>query len=246
MSHLSHPALSSQSLAKTFGVSAAIVDASSIEVDVDREDLAVGSNGLTSGRDRAAQEVVLPRDSARWTTVSVRRSATASPSSKLIDVWLPKDRKMVQRIVDIYFSRLNHHRPVFRKADFNRELDALYNEQITVHDPGFICSFYLILALGTLSELNQLAGKNGIDGSIKQEHPGLNHSVAKKLMPDWPEYDEFFERALTIKPDLRVTISSLQALILLHWFLYIEVRPRLFPSHSLTVSFSVKVVPSGA
>jgi len=49
--------------------------------------------------------------------------------------------------------------------------------------------------------------------------------MIKQLMPsDWPEHDELFERALTVKPDLHVTISSLQALILLHWYLYTEVR----------------------
>jgi hypothetical protein len=41
---------------------------------------------------------------------------------------------------------------------------------------------------------------------------------------DWPTHDEFFARALSIKPDLRVSVSSLQALILLHWYLYTEVR----------------------
>ncbi|ELU40180.1 fungal specific transcription factor domain-containing protein [Rhizoctonia solani AG-1 IA] len=39
---------------------------------------------------------------------------------------------------------------------------------------------------------------------------------------DWPSHVLFFNLALRIKPDLRVTISSLQALILLHWYLYTE------------------------
>jgi hypothetical protein len=40
---------------------------------------------------------------------------------------------------------------------------------------------------------------------------------------EWPEHEDFFQRALAVKPELRVTISSLQALILLHWYLYTEV-----------------------
>lgn len=44
------------------------------------------------------------------------------------------------------------------------------------------------------------------------------------LPVSWPAHDEFFARALGVKPDLRVTLSSLQALILLHWYLYCEVR----------------------
>ncbi|KAI9066113.1 hypothetical protein FKP32DRAFT_1589993 [Trametes sanguinea] len=43
------------------------------------------------------------------------------------------------------------------------------------------------------------------------------------MPPDWPEHEEFFQFALAVKPDLRVTVSSLQALILLHWYLYTEV-----------------------
>ena len=49
-------------------------------------------------------------------------------------------------------------------------------------------------------------------------------SALKWIMPaDWPSQEEFFDRALAVKPDLRVTLSSLQALILLHWYLYTEV-----------------------
>ncbi|OJA16721.1 hypothetical protein AZE42_12355 [Rhizopogon vesiculosus] len=49
----------------------------------------------------------------------------------------------------------------------------------------------------------------------------------KKLLPTvWPEHDEFFERALAVKPHLRVTISSLQSLILLQWYIY---TPRSIP-----------------
>ncbi|KAF8754060.1 Fungal specific transcription factor domain [Rhizoctonia solani] len=77
----------------------------------------------------------------------------------------------------------------------------------TVHDdPGFLCSVYLVFALGTLSETNHLMHDN-------PEAP---------VPTDWPSHVLFFNLALRIKPDLRVTISSLQALILLHWYLYTE------------------------
>ena len=92
-----------------------------------------------------------------------------------------------------------------------------------LYDPGHLCSLYIILALGTLSEINRQA--------MSEDHIGkdlansLSLAAAKKWMPpNWPDHEEFFERALAIKPSLRVTISSLQALILLHWYLYTEVR----------------------
>ncbi|EGN98990.1 hypothetical protein SERLA73DRAFT_26828, partial [Serpula lacrymans var. lacrymans S7.3] len=127
---------------------------------------------------------------------------------------------MVNHVVDVYFQRLNFHRPVFARADFERRLNSLYEGEDVYQDPGFICSMYLILALGTLSELNHRATATDKDRKAPSDSP----IAAKKLLPaDWPEQDEFFERALAVKPDLRVTISSLQALILLQWYLYTEV-----------------------
>ncbi|KAJ7475675.1 fungal-specific transcription factor domain-containing protein [Mycena latifolia] len=227
-----------QSLAKNFGVSADIVSVIAAN-HVDKEDLAVGSSGLTSGRDRSIHEAAVPRDPAHWVTVTVRRGSNAFANPPhlatvipelpgAMDIWLPKDRKMVNAIVDVYFSRLNTHRPVFARRDFDKALDDLYAGQIPAaadahpqHDPGFLCSFYLILALGTLSDLNNRSVHHQIDDSPTQQ------LLVKKLMPpDWPEHDEFFERALSVKPDLRVTISSLQALILLHWYLYTERQGR--------------------
>ncbi|KAJ7494589.1 fungal-specific transcription factor domain-containing protein [Mycena galericulata] len=226
-----------QSLAKNFGVSTDIISVIAAN-QVDKEDLAVGSSGLTSGRDRSIHESAVPRDPAHWVSVTVRRGsnafanpphlATVVPENPgALDIWLPKDRKMVDTIVDVYFAHLNIHRPVFSRRDFDKALDDLYAGQISSveaspqHDPGFLCSFYLVLALGTLSDLNNRSVHHQIDDSPTQQ------LLVKKLMPpDWPEHDEFFERALSVKPDLRVTISSLQALILLHWYLYTERQGR--------------------
>ncbi|KAF8207584.1 fungal-specific transcription factor domain-containing protein [Mycena galopus ATCC 62051] len=231
---MSHP----RALAKNFGVSADIVSVIG-PGNVDKEDLAVGSSGLSSGRDRSLTEASIPRDPARWVTVTVRRGSNASAHpphittvvpdlASAIDIWLPRDRKMVAAIADVYFSRLNIHRPVFARRDFDKALDDLYAGQMASapdspvqHDPGFLCSFYLVLALGTLSDLNNRSVHHHMDDSSTQQ------LLVKKLMPpDWPEHDEFFERALSVKPDLRVTISSLQALILLHWYLYTERQGR--------------------
>ncbi|KAJ7127164.1 hypothetical protein C8R44DRAFT_733798 [Mycena epipterygia] len=229
-----------QSLAKNFGVSADIVSVIAAN-QVDKEDLAVGSSGLTSGRDRSIHEAAIPRDPAHWLTVTVRRGsnafanpphiATVAPNLPgAMDIWLPKDRKMVNTIVSVYFEHLNIHRPVFARRDFDKALNDLYAGQISAsvdthpqHDPGFLCSFYLILALGTLSDLN----KRSVQHPIDVDDSATQQLLVKKLMPpDWPEHDEFFERALSVKPDLRVTISSLQALILLHWYLYTERQGR--------------------
>jgi hypothetical protein len=216
-----------KALAKNFGVSPIVVGDLSAGAG-DKEDLAVGSNGLSSGRDR---DISAPRDTSKWMTISVRRNSfppnpsfhASSPPSSSVDVWLPKDRNMVEHVVQGYFDRLNVHRPVYLRKDFEKILSDLYDGRTVSHDPGYICSVYLILALGTLSELNHCAVKEEL------EHKGdvlgpLGPSMAKKLLPeDWPEHDEFLDRALAVKPDLRVTISSLQALILLHWYLYTEV-----------------------
>ncbi|KAF8240685.1 hypothetical protein L208DRAFT_1384110 [Tricholoma matsutake] len=220
-----------ESLAKNFGVSP-IVAGDLSPGAADKEDLAVGSSGLSSGRDR---DISTPRDASKWVTISVRRNSTTSPhpvslsntaSSRSFEVWLPKDREMVQHVVECYFTRLNVHRPVFLRKDFEKILNDLYDGHTVSHDPGYICSVYLILALGTLSELNHRAVKTETERKWDILGP-LGPPMAKKLMPeDWPEHDEFMDRALAVKPDLRVTISSLQALILLHWYLYTERQGR--------------------
>ncbi|KAI0059169.1 hypothetical protein BV25DRAFT_1146977 [Artomyces pyxidatus] len=233
---------STQALAKNFGVSASIVQDLNIGPQaLDKEDIAVGSSALISGRDRGVSEAQAPRDVTKWVHLSVRRHsvpATASPTAATdptnsVSVWLPKDRDMVRRILDVYFERLNFHRPVFLRHEFEQALNQLYSGDVPQHDPGFVCSVYLVLALGTLSELNHRAcgldkeakamAKNGGKGS----NPSPTTVNVKKLMPpEWPEHEEFFQRALGVKPELRVTVSSLQALILLQWYLYTERQGR--------------------
>lgn len=223
------------SLAKNFGVSPNIVVDLKLAAPSDREDLAVGYNGLSSGRDRTFHETMKPREPAHWVALPLPRNGSAphtlafsSPNenslntaSPTITVWLPKDRTMLNQIVDVYFNRLNVHRPVYARKEFDKILSDMYERTTISHDPGHICGVYLVLALGTLSELNHRAVKAEIDN--KSDTKSIS-SITKDLMPmDWPEHDEFFDRALSVKPDLRVSLSSLQALILLHWYLYTEV-----------------------
>ncbi|KAJ3788059.1 fungal-specific transcription factor domain-containing protein [Lentinula aff. detonsa] len=273
---------STHALAKSFGVAPYIVDdtsaapaplyhyappaavynsndaplpSSSSSTAVERlaeEDLAVGSSGLDSGRDRVVQlEMPAPRDTAKWRVVSVFRSQNYS-SAPSMDIWIPNDRNTLLNIVNVYFVRLNPHRPVFFRQQFLESLNQLYDEGSPrpVFDPGFICSLYLVLALGTLSELNRSgyqgdvangdsAADLGSDGGhlspplrsakgkrAAKSTPTASDAGVSRLPPDWPAHDEFFYRALAIKPELRVTLSSLQALILLHWYLYAERQGR--------------------
>jgi hypothetical protein len=224
---------SPDNLARAFGVSPNIVV--DLKLSGDREDLAVGHNGLLSGRDRSIHEFMKPHEPAHWVALSLPRSSGAasqilaltSPTEPpvtdpSITIWLPKDRTMLNKIVDVYFKRLNVHRPVYSRADFDKVVNDMYDESTVCHDPGHICSVYLILALGTLSELNHRAGD---DAEMDHKSDSKSHISTQGLMPnDWPTHDEFFARALSIKDDLRVSVSSLQALILLHWYLYTEVR----------------------
>ncbi|KAI0703821.1 fungal-specific transcription factor domain-containing protein [Cytidiella melzeri] len=227
---LPHDLWSTQALAKAFGVNPAIVgDLKLAPATLDSEDLAVGLTGLASRRDNPVPED--PRDPAKWISVPICTNTAMSPtvstgsSSKLgpiVDskpfvVWLPKDRNMVQQVIDVYFTRLNVHRPVFSRSSFESSLDALYKGTAS-YDPGFLCSAYLIMALGTLSDLNHRV--------ISQELSSGSSALQKVLPIDWPGHEEFFGSALAVKPELRVTISSLQALILLHWYLYTERQGR--------------------
>jgi len=185
--------------------------------------LAVGSGGLSSGRDRDVTEESVPKEPNNWITVEVQSPTPGfvDPSTgRKLTLWLPKDRKMTNHIIDVYFDQLNLHRPVFNRPFFDHIVNQLYTGQPVPHDPGFICSMYIVFALGTMSELNKAAAVSKEDIS--------RSPMAKKglLSAHWPEYEEFFHRALSVKPDLRVTTSSLQALILLHWYLYTERQQR--------------------
>ncbi|KAI9438988.1 hypothetical protein H4582DRAFT_1813554 [Lactarius indigo] len=135
---------------------------------------------------------------------------------------------MVQHIVYIYFEYLNFHRPVFLRHEFKLTLAQLYAGESQQHDPGFLCSVYLIFALSTLSKLNHHMYELDSEAKNKANAGGTpslaNVNVKTLIPPDWPDHEDFFQRALSIKPELRVTICSLQALILLHWYLYTKVR----------------------
>ncbi|KAL4242763.1 hypothetical protein ABKN59_011877 [Abortiporus biennis] len=219
-------------LAKNFGVAANIVNGLKLIPNAeDKEDLAVGDSGLSSRRDK--DQMIGPNDMSKWIPISVRRNSTSlsSPTSPKLPpendspavMWLPKDTHMLHRILDVYFSRLNFHRPVFTRAAFEKRLSEIYEGRESPDDPGFTCSVYLLLALGTLSELNHLVQtkeQEGKDGSTTFTNP-------KQLMPpDWPSHEDFFKLALAVKPELRVSLSSLQALILLQWYLYTERQGR--------------------
>ncbi len=230
-----------KALAKTFGVASAIMNDVTIP-PTDKEDLAVGSSGLTSGRDRDLNEPSLPRDASKWVSVSMRRNSISGATSpggspaqpatagSNVAIWLPKSRETVNIILDAYFTRLNFHRPVLLRHDFENTLDKLYNGEAVPHDPGFVCCTYLVFALGTLSELNHRVSKLDSGG---QSAAAVGGSMKALMPPDWPEHEEFFQLALSVKPDLRVTVSSLQALILLQWYLYTEVS---IPLHPLRAS----------
>lgn len=228
-----------EKLARNFGVSPTIVGDLKLHVPSDREDLAVGYNGLTSGRDRSFHESIKPRNPNFWVPLTIPRNGSVPNTLALsatahspilshgsdVTVWLPKDRSMLKAIVDVYFSRLNIHRPVYSRKEFDKITNDMYDQTTYVHDPGHICGVYLVLALGTLSEINHRAVDADIEN--KSDVNKTIGSIAKDLMPpDWPTHDEFFERALAVKPDLRVSVSSLQALILLHWYLYTERQGR--------------------
>ncbi|KAH9178364.1 fungal-specific transcription factor domain-containing protein [Lactarius sanguifluus] len=231
-----HDMSNPRALAKSFGVAPDIVqDLKLGPQPLDKEDIAVGSHGLISGRDSIAAESAFPHDANKWVLVPMRHDSVASSPSApgpthTFSAFLPKDRDMVQHIVHIYFERLNFHRPVFLRHEFEVTLAQLYAGESQQHDPGFLCSVYLIFALGTLSELNHRA--YGLDREAKNKAtaggtPSLANVNVKTLMPpDWPDHEDFFQRALSIKPELRVTICSLQALILLHWYLYTERQGR--------------------
>ncbi|KAH9012866.1 hypothetical protein EDB85DRAFT_2222046 [Lactarius pseudohatsudake] len=149
--------------------------------------------------DSIAAESAFPHDANKWVLVPMRcDSVTSSPSTPgpthTFLAFLPKDRDMVQHIA---------------------------SQQ---HDPGFLCSVYLIFTLSTLSELNHCA--YGLDREAK------NKATAGGTPSPRPSchLTGTITRTSSSVPSpssvLRVTICSLQAFILLHWYLYTEHQGR--------------------
>jgi hypothetical protein len=166
-----------------------------------------------------------PHDSAHWTSGALRRSLP--DGSTPFPFRLPRNRELAHTILSSYFDHLNPHRPVFIQSEFMVQINALYraidrveagappsppNPNVpagweTANDAGFLCAVYLVFALGTMVVRNRRL-----------------HAMTSR--PDdlpWPSHEEFFDLAWRLKPELANSISTLQALILLHWYLYCEV-----------------------
>lgn len=124
-------------MAKNFGVAESIVNDINIPV-ADAEDLAVGSGSLLSGRDRSLTESSVPSNVNQWFVVAPRPTSTRPPMTPAMSprigamdegtkYYIPKNRMMVNRIVDSYFTHLNPNRPVFTRAEFQMGLDSIYD-----------------------------------------------------------------------------------------------------------------------
>lgn len=171
--------------------------------------------GGISQRETAFDEPLKPD---HWMSIPLKRGTGSGPLFETREFYLPRQREQVSAVVDCYFDQLNPHRPVFMHEDFVTALDALYDtleegkpispKYVDIaSDSGFLCSVYLVLALGTLCVETQRL-----------------HNAQDAHRPTWPGHEDFYDLALALKPDLTNSISTLQALILLHWYLYTEVN----------------------
>ncbi|KAF8311076.1 hypothetical protein DL93DRAFT_2061475, partial [Clavulina sp. PMI_390] len=136
----------------------------------------------------------------------------SSSESSNYNFLLPRDRHLAQKVLDCYFDNLNPHRPVFMRDEFMEKVQALYDS-----DAGFLCSVYLVFALGTMALRNR-RGKEDEDEVGPYDDPALFAALEEH----WPSHEDFYDLALALKTDLANSISTLQALILLHWYLYCE------------------------
>ena len=140
------------------------------------------------------------------------------PAHVKADFYFPRDRAYARHCVEAYFQDLNPHRPVFVRHSFVEVFEAMYDHvenkpsqpstrvKALMEDAGFLFSSYLVLALGALYE------------ETKRQH-----AAQPEERPGFPRASLFGVVALKVKPYLLTGVTALQALILLHWYLYIEV-----------------------
>ncbi|KAF9520914.1 hypothetical protein BS47DRAFT_1378679 [Hydnum rufescens UP504] len=120
--------------------------------------------------------------------------------------FLPRNRDRVASVLKTYFDDLNPHRPVFIREEFIAMVDSLYD---------------------SLEDEKAAA----ISPNTRHAVPGkseLQTRFAPRVQNlwDWPHPETFYEYAISLKPDLPNSITTLQAFILLHWYLYIEQHGR--------------------
>ena len=157
-----------------------------------------------------------PRDAAAWTETAISRSSMQQEQQ----FHLPREREIVNQVLTAYFTDLSPYRPIFNETDVHEKIDVLYSSissnadvragiassrhHDVTDDSGFLCCVYRIFALGTLSVENR---------RICQ---------AERVEENWLSHEEFYDLALALKPDLQNSISTLQARLILHWYLFIK------------------------
>lgn len=151
------------------------------------------------------------------------------PAHVKADFYFPRDRAYARHCVEAYFQDLNPHRPVFVRHSFVEVFEAMYDHvenkpsqpstrvKALMEDAGFLFSSYLVLALGALYE------------ETKRQH-----AAQPEERPGFPRASLFGVVALKVKPYLLTGVTALQALILLHWYLYIEVSGVTYTMTSLS------------
>lgn len=158
-----------------------------------------------------------PHDPTSWNETPIPRTSPRQEQAFI----LPRDREIANQVLTVYFTELNPHRPIFDEAEVREKVDVLYASISSVaeerdgvaasrypdvaEDGGFLCCVYLIFALGSLCIQNRRMHNS--------EH----------VEESWPSPEEFYDYALALKPELQNTVSTLQALLILHWYLYTEV-----------------------
>lgn len=159
-----------------------------------------------------------PKNAAAWLETPIPLAASESAQAFV----LPRDRDVLDNVLTVYFTELNVYRPIFDEVELREKIDVLYatvapeaelRQTVATskypdiaEDAGFLASVYLALALGSLCVEN------------RRRHE------AKQVEENWPSPEEFYDYALALKPYLRNTLPTLQALLALHWYLYVEHR----------------------
>ncbi|KAF8317098.1 hypothetical protein DL93DRAFT_2154390 [Clavulina sp. PMI_390] len=161
---------------------------------------------------------VVKRNPTVWNATALPRSGTQQP------LHLPLDREVGGHMLTQYFQNLNPYRPIVDEVEFYAKLEVLYSSispdaavrasvasskyADVVEDSGFLCTVYLLYALGTLHVYHMRIHEGDSSQAIAE--------------PTWPTSEEFYDSALALKPELQNTVSTLQALLVLYWYLFTE------------------------
>jgi hypothetical protein len=138
-----------------------------------------------------------------YPTSSNPSEATQYAILEATQYWLPANRLLADYLIKSYFTIFHPFRPVFFRKNIEEAVASLYEGRAHPVKGSLLTCVFVLLALATFAE----------------ERLGNNSNQLR----EWPGHSELFAAALFTNPESGLCLTTIQAHILIHQYLSIEV-----------------------